>query len=165
MKPKLAIIYIGPVLEYVDINKRIKFMSKKRKKNRVYSEDFKREAVSMYENSPKTCEEVFRLMDISAVSVLNRWRVIYGSQKMKRGDMKDLKGRIKEASFKREVQLSKSDDAAKIAGLEDEVRHLRQILGTHAVKEYLAKLREESWREITTPETAKEVDKIVAKKR
>jgi hypothetical protein len=67
--------------------------------------------------------------------------------------------------LKSEVHASKPEDVAKILVLEEEIRHLRQVLGTHAVKEYLAELREESWREVTNAETAKEVERIVAKKR
>ena len=60
---------------------------------------------------------------------------------------------------------SQSEGSAKILALEEEVRHLRQVLGTHTVKEYLADLREESWRERTNPAIAKEVEKRLAKKR
>ena len=69
------------------------------------------------------------------------------------------------ASLQIDIQPSRPEDAAKIASMEEEIRHLRQALGNHAVKEYLAELREESWREVTNPETAKEVEKMVAKKR
>ena len=140
-------------------------MSNKLRKHRFYSEDFKREAVAMYENGTKTCAEVCRLLDISAVSVLNRWRVLYGKPSSKREPMKPLKQDSKAASCKRDIHASKSEDAARILALEEEIRHLRQVLGTHAVKEYLAELREESWREVTNSETAKEVERRVAKKR
>ena len=62
-------------------------MLKKQRKHRIYSEDFKREAVAMYEASDKTLPEICRLLDISCESVLNRWRVLYGKPKSKRGCM------------------------------------------------------------------------------
>ena len=140
-------------------------MSKKRRRNRIYSEDFKREAVATYEASDKSLAEICRLLDISAVSVLGRWRVLYGSQNPKRDHMQPAKKHDKAASVNGANHPSKPEDAAKILALEEENRRLRQVLGTHAVKEYLAELREESWREVTTLETAKEVERRVAKKR
>lgn len=140
-------------------------MLKARKRNRVYSEDFKREAVSTYEASDKSLAEICRLMDITNESILRRWCVLYGKQSNKRDHMQSSKQDIKVASRKSEVQRSKPEDATRILALEEEIRHLRQVLGTHAVKEYLAELREESWREITNADMAKEVERLVAKKR
>ena len=140
-------------------------MLERRKRNRVYSEDFKREAVAMYEASDKSLPEICRLLEISSVSVLNRWRMLYGSENSKRVSMKILNSEKKDTICQRDVHQSKPEDVAKIANLEEEIRHLRQVLGTHAVKEYLAKLREESWREVTDAATAKEVERMVAKKR
>ena len=140
-------------------------MLKKVSKKRIYSEDFKREAVATYEASDKSLAEICRLMDISDGSSLRKWCVLYGRQSSKRGRMDQHRPNAKAASQKRELHPSKPEDALKIASLEEEVRHLRQILGTHAVKEYLAELREESWREVTDAETAREVERIVAKKR
>ena len=135
------------------------------RKRRKYSEDFKREAVSMYEISGKSRAEICRLLDISCGSVLKGWHALYGSGNIKRDRMKQTKPPAKETICNSDIQTSKSEDAAKIASLEEEIRHLRQVLGTHAVKEYLAELREESWREMTNPEMAKEVERRVAKKR
>ena len=144
-------------------------MLKKQRINRVYSEDFKREAVLMYEVSGKSLLEVCQLLDISAVSVLNRWRVLYGKQQSKRGSMrlsnKPSFKNDKSDILKPELHHQKPEDDAKMLALEAENRHLRQVLGTHAVKEYLAELREESWREVTNSATAQEVERRVAKKR
>lgn len=140
-------------------------MSTERRKKRIYSEDFKREAVATYEASEKSLAEICRLLDISAVSVLRRWCVVYGKQNRKRDHMQPPKKHDKAASVNGADHRSNPEDAAKILALEEENRRLRQVLGTHAMKEYLAELREESWRELTNPETAKEVEKHVAKKR
>jgi hypothetical protein len=40
----------------------------------------------------------------------------------------------------------------------------KQALGNHAVKDYLAELREESWREISSESGLKEVERRVSKK-
>ena len=139
-------------------------MLKSKKQRRIYSEDFKREAVLSYENSTKTCAEICQFLDISCESVLRRWCVIYGQKTSKRKSMQQPKsGKV--VSIKEKLQLSKIEETARILALEEENCSLRQALGTHAVKAYLAELREESWREMTNPEIAKEVDKIVAKKR
>lgn len=140
-------------------------MLKKKRFKRSYSEDFKREAVSTYEGSDKSVAEICRLMDITNESILRRWCVLYGKRNSKRDGMQSLKKNVKVASCKSEVQSSKPEDATRILALEEEIRHLRQVLGTHAVKEYLAELREESWREITNSDMAKEVERMVAKKR
>ena len=131
---------------------------------RVYSEDFKREAVSLYEASDKSLSQVCKLLDISAISVLNRWCVLYGKKQQQRGSMKSPKSGKELVPLNSSTQLSKPDDAARVLALEEEVRQLRRVLSTHAVKEYLSELREESWREITDSETAKEVERRVAKK-
>ena len=141
-----------------------KEVSKKRVK-RSYSEDFKKEAVATYEANDKSLSEICRLMDITNESILRRWCVLYGKPSSKREPMQPLKQDSKAASCKREVYPSKPEDAARILALEEENKHLRQVLGTHAVKEYLAELREESWQEITNSEMAKEVERMVAKKR
>lgn len=144
-------------------------MLKKARKHRVYSEDFKREAVAMYEKTNKSLAEICRLLDISCGSTLRDWIVLYGKAKSKRGSMPQTPNKpdkINETSHLIDVpQIAKSDDAARILDLEDEVRQLRRVLSTHAVREYLAELREESWREVTDAETAKEVERRVAKKR
>lgn len=136
---------------------------------RVYSEDFKREAVSLYEASDKSMSQVCKLLDISAISLLGKWRVLYGKQHQQRGHMKPPKNNTQTGkelvSLDSPSNISKSDDAARIASLEEENRQLRRVLSTHAVREYLAELREESWREMTDAETAKEVERRVAKKR
>ena len=141
-----------------------KELSKKRVK-RSYSEDFKKEAVLTYEASDKSLAEICRLLDITNESILRRWIVLYGKQSSKREPMKSLKKDTQTASCKSGISPSKPEDAARILALEEEIKHLRQVLGTHAVKEYLAELREESWREVTNSETAKEVERMVAKKR
>lgn len=151
----------------------LKEVSKKRKKHRAYSEDFKREAVSTYEASGKSASEICRLLDISSGVLLKQWSVVYGQKHKKRDHMTEQKSHEKTVAVKSneksllkgEAHTSKPEDVAKILVLEEEIRHLRQVLGTHAVKEYLAELREESWREVTNAETAKEVERIVAKKR
>ena len=58
----------------------------------------------------------------------------------------------------------KSTDKERISALEAEVKQLRQALGNQAAKDYLAGLREESWREICPSGSAKKVDQLVSKK-
>lgn len=148
-------------------------MSKKlleaRSDRRIYREDFKREAVLMYENSGKSFAEICRLLEISSASSLRRWSMLYSKQKNHRGHMKVVKSSPKSSIPRPEhthnISASNSEDKAKILALEEEVRQLRQVLGTHAVKDYLSELREESWRELTNSSTLQEVEKRVAKKR
>ena len=47
-----------------------------------------------------------------------------------------------------EFDTLSSSDKERIAVLEAEVKDLKQALGNQAVKDYLARLREERWREI-----------------
>lgn len=101
-------------------------MLKVRKRNRVYSEDFKREAVSTYKASDKSVAEICRLMDITNESILRRWCVLYGKQSNKRDHMQSSQQNTKVASHKSEVQASKPEDVARILALEEEIRHLRQ---------------------------------------
>ena len=55
-------------------------------------------------------------------------------------------------------------ETSRIASFEAGVKRLKQALGNHAVKDYLAELREESWREITSQTALKAVERRVSKK-
>ena len=61
-------------------------------------------------------------------------------------------------------QPSNSTEASRIYELEAEIKRLKQALGNHAVKDFLSELREESWREISSNEALKEVERRVSKK-
>jgi len=132
------------------------------KKKRNYSEDFKKEAVATYEASGKSKAEICRLLDISCGGLLRKWCVVYSTQKTPSSKGQSLQS--KNTSSEGTVSSQKSSDSAKIAYLEEEVKRLRQILGNHAAKDYLAELREESWRELSPQSTLKDVDRLVAKK-
>lgn len=144
-------------------------MGRRKHERRYYSEDFKREAVSMYEKTGKSRAEICRLLDISCGSTLRDWIVLYGKAKSKRGSMPQTPNKPDESNKTGHLidvtPIAKSDDAARVLDLEEEVRQLRRVLSAHAVREYLAELREESWLEVTDAETAKEVERRVAKKR
>lgn len=135
---------------------------KKRMRRRNYSDVFKREAVSTYEASGKSYAEICKLLDISCGSVLKQWCVLYGSHK------KALKRSASMAADNIPSSPSHSsarvEDKERISALEAEVKKLKQALGTHAAKEYLSDLREESWREICPSGSAKKVDHLVSKK-
>ena len=107
-----------------------------KRESRSYSEDFKREVVSTYEASGKSISEICRLLDIASVSTLSRWIVLYGKCKQKNMSMKsEVKKSAQEHHCNSMHRSERSDDAAKIANLEAEIRHLREILGTNAVRE------------------------------
>ena len=141
-------------------------MSASAKKNRVrrrnYSEAFKREAVSTYEASSKSYAEICRLLDISCGSLLKQWCVLYGSNK--KALKKEAPMTSDDISPPSLHSPEKSADKERISALEAEVKHLRQALGNQAAKDYLAGLREESWREICPSGSAKKVDQLVSKK-
>jgi hypothetical protein len=61
-------------------------------------------------------------------------------------------------------EYANTTEAIRICELEAEVKRLKQALGNHAVKDFLSELREESWREISSEEALKEVERRVAKK-
>lgn len=150
-------------------NKVSQFKIRKRR-HRFYSESFKREAVTAYESSNKSKGEICRLLDIGCVSSLSNWCKLYGNgeksshKKPKRIVSLEQIKPSKQLNSTNEPETSSSDYQARIAGLENEVKRLRQALGNHAVKDYLAELREESWRELSDPCTLKEVERLVAKK-
>jgi transposase-like protein len=128
---------------------------------RNYSEDFKREAVATYEASGKSRAEICRLLDISCGSLLKEWSMVYSSQKRSRKSISMTKNLPKSEIIN---EPEKTAEAVRICELEAEVKRLKQALGNHAVKDFLAELREESWREISSKEALKEVERRVAKK-
>lgn len=128
---------------------------------RYYSEDFKREAVATYEASGKSRAEICRLLDISCGSLLRDWCMIYSVSKSPRKSRLSMSKNPKNPSSSSDEH---TQEPARIAALEAEVKQLKQALGNHAVKDYLAELREESWREISSEAALKEVDKRVSKK-
>ena len=138
---------------------------KKSVNRRRYSEDFKREAVAMYETTGKSYSEICRLLDISYGSVLQNWCVLYGSGT---SNKKALKRTAPMASDDISTATSFPPETAKdkdrISVLEVEVKQLKQALGNQAAKDYLSSLREESWREICPSGSAKKVDQLVSKK-
>jgi transposase-like protein len=134
---------------------------KKPPRRRDYSEDFKREAVATYEASGKSRAEICRLLDISCGSLLQNWSVLYGGQKRPR---KSSIAMTKYPKTPSDSSDENTQETTRIASLEAEVKCLKQALGNHAVKDYLAELREESWREISSESALKEVDKRVSKK-
>jgi transposase-like protein len=128
---------------------------------RNYSEDFKREAVATYEASGKSRAEMCRLLDISCGSLLKEWSVLYSDQKRPRKSISMTKNPPKSET----INVSANTlETIRICELEAEVKRLKQVLGNHAVKDFLAELREESWREISSKEALKEVERRVAKK-
>jgi len=134
---------------------------KKKPRRRHYSEDFKREAVATYQESGKSRSEICRLLDISCGSLLQNWSVLYSGQKRPRKSTIIMTKSPKNPS---DSSDENTEEATRIASLEAEVKRLKQTLGNHAVKDYLAELREESWREISSESALKEVDKRVSKK-
>ena len=134
---------------------------KKQARRRHYSEDFKREAVATYEASGKSRAEICRLLDISCGSLLQNWSVLYSGQKRPRKSSITMTKTPKNPS---DSSDETTEEATRIVRLEAEVKRLKQALGNHAVKDYLAELREESWREISSESALKEVDKRVSKK-
>lgn len=134
---------------------------KKQARRRYYSEDFKREAVATYEASGKSRTQICRLLDISCGSLLQNWSVLYSGQKHPR---KSTIIMTKSPKISSTSSDENTQDTTRIASLEAEVKQLKQALGNHAVKDYLAELREESWREISSESALKEVDKRVSKK-
>lgn len=134
---------------------------KKQPHRRNYSEDFKREAVATYEASGKSRSEICRLLDISCGSLLKNWSVVYSSQKRSRKSISMTKNPPKSEIIN---EPEKTAEAMRICELEEAVKRLKQALGNHAVKDFLSELREESWREISSKEALKEVERRVAKK-
>ena len=138
---------------------------KKRVHRRNYSDDFKREAVATYEESGKSRAEICRLLDISCGSLLKNWSVVYSSQKRFRKSLITMTKNPKNLSISEAInEPEKTTEAIRICELEAEVKRLKQALGNHAVKDFLSELREESWREISSKEALKEVERRVAKK-
>lgn len=138
---------------------------RKQPHHRNYSEDFKREAVATYEASGKSRSEICRLLDISCGSLLKSWSVLYSGQKRHRkSNIAMIKDTKPPSTSETITKPSKSTEADRICELEAEVKRLKQALGNHAVKDFLSELREESWREISTEEALKEVERRVAKK-
>ena len=137
---------------------------KKEQHRRNYSDDFKREAVATYEASGKSRAEICKLLDISCGSLLKNWCVLYTGQKSPRKSSSMTKKQKKPPIFETHNQPSKSTEALRICELEAEVKRLKQALGNHAVKDFLSELREESWREISSKEALKEVERRVSKK-
>ncbi len=134
---------------------------RKHQHRRNYSDDFKREAVSTYEASGKSRSEICRLLDISSGSLLKNWSVLYSGEKRPRKSSPMTKNPpISEVMN----EHANTTEAIRICELEAEVKRLKQALGNHAVKDYLAELREESWREISSEEALKEVERRVSKK-
>ena len=134
---------------------------KKQARRRHYSEDFKREAVATYEASGKSRTEICRLLDISCGSLLQNWSMLYGGQKHPRKSSITM---VKSPKISSTSSDENTQEIPRIASLEAEVKRLKQALGSHAVKDYLSELREESWREISSDAALKEVDKRVSKK-
>ena len=134
------------------------------KKKKYYSENFKREAVLTYESSEKSAAEICRLLDISCGSLLRKWCMIYGKQEGKDTSSQGNKLKKDNKISADDISAQHERDASRIADLEGEVKRLRQALGNHAAKDYLATLREESWRELSAPQTLQAVEKLVAKK-
>ena len=135
---------------------------KKKLYRRYYSEDFKREAVATYEASGKSRVEICRLLDISCGSLLRDWSALYGSEKQPRKS--DIIAMIQSQKSPSSSSDENTLEATRIASLEAEVKRLKQALGNHAVKDYLAELREQSWREISSEAALKEVERRVSKK-
>ena len=144
-------------------------MSKKQLKTpsnrRLYSEEFKQEAVATYEASGKSAAEICRLLDISCGSLLRKWCKQYGSNKssLKRETSMPKMPQSSSSTDSSNIKSS-SEEADRIIALEGEIKRLKQVLANQAVKDYLAELREESWREMTSEATLKEVEKRVSKK-
>jgi len=136
--------------------------TKKKIRRRNYSEDFKREAVAMYENTNKSYAEICRLLDISCSSLLRQWCVLYGSNK--KALKKEAPMTSDNISTPPHNSAERSADKERISALEAEVKQLKQALGNQAAKDYLSELREESWREICPSGSAKKVDQLVSKK-
>jgi transposase-like protein len=134
---------------------------RKEQYRRNYSEDFKREAVATYEASGKSRAEICRLLDISCGSLLKEWSVLYSDQKRPRKSISMTKKPPKSEIIN---EPANTLETIRICELEAEVKRLKQALGNHAVKDFLAELREESWREISSKEALKEVERRVAKK-
>lgn len=131
---------------------------------RNYSDDFKREAVATYEGSGKSRAEICRLLDISCGSLLKNWSVVYSVQKSPRKSSAMTKN-PKNLSISEAInEPENTTEAVRICELEAEVKRLKQALGNHAVRDFLSELREESWREISSKEALKEVERRVAKK-
>lgn len=138
---------------------------KKEQHRRNYSDDFKREAVATYEASGKSRAEICQLLDISCGSLLKNWCVLYTGQKRPRKSniamIKDTKSSLISETITKPANTA---EALRICELEAEVKRLKQALGNHAVKDFLSELREESWREISSKEALKEVERRVSKK-
>lgn len=139
--------------------------AKKQVRRRVYSEEFKREAVMMYEAGGKSRLEICRLLDISCVSLLRNWKLIYSSKKRPEKSSISMIKETKELAISEGMnKYTNPIEADRLSVLEAENKRLKQALGNHAVKDYLAELREESWRELTSEAVLKEVERRVAKK-
>jgi transposase-like protein len=149
---------------------------------RRYNEEFKREAVLMQEASGKSCREICQLLEISCEGLLYHWSLKYGTKKRSVSGIKtvrkesfmakssdDMLIKMANSGEFTAVRIVKSDESAReekaeLLRLKSENKRLKQALSNHAVKEFLAELREESWREISSAEAVAEVDKRVSKK-
>jgi hypothetical protein len=91
--------------------------------------------------------------------------VLYSSQKSPRRSRIDMIKDTQNPPIPEAInEHSNTTDAERISALEEEVKRLKQALVNHAVKDYLAELREESWREISSEVALKEVERRVSKK-
>jgi hypothetical protein len=104
-------------------------------------------------------------LDISCGSLLKNWCVLYTGQKRRRKSNIAMINDTKSSSTSETITNSANTaEALRICELEAEVKRLKQALGNHAVKDFLSEFREESWREISSKEALKEVERRVSKK-
>ena len=138
---------------------------KKQLHRRNYSDDFKREAVATYEASGKSRAEICKLLDISCGSLLKNWCVLYtGKKRHRKSNIAMIKETRSSSTSETMTKPANTAESLRICELEAEVKRLKQALGNHAVKDFLSELREESWREISSKEALKEVERRVSKK-
>ena len=149
---------------------------------RRYNEEFKKEAVLMHEASGKSRREICQLLEISCKGLLYHWSLKYGTKRRCVDSKKPVRKEsfMAKSSYDKSIKMAKSDasmaikivesdesareEKAELLRLKAENKRLKQALSNHAVKEFLAELREESWREISSAEAVAEVDKRVSKK-
>jgi transposase-like protein len=149
---------------------------------RRYSEEFKKEAVLMHEASGKSRREICGLLEISCEGLLYDWSLKYGTKKRSVSGVKtvrkesfmvkssdDMSIKMANSGKSTAVKIVESDETAQegraeLLRLKAENKRLKQALSNHAVKEFLAELREESWREISSLEAVAEVERRVSKK-
>ena len=93
---------------------------------------------------------------------MKQWCVLYGLNK--KALKKEAPMTSDDISTSATHSPTRSADKERISALEAEVKQLKKALGNQAAKDYLAGLREESWREICPSGSAKKVDQLVSKK-